>query len=43
MVAFLEAAAFYPVGSSPEAFRVFVAAELKRYAQSLRDATFVPQ
>ena len=41
--AFLDAAAFYPVGSTPEEFRVFVAAELKRYAQNLREANFVPQ
>ena len=40
---FLDAAAFYPVGSSPEEFKAFVAAELKRYAQNLREAKFVPQ
>ncbi|HTE13651.1 MAG TPA: tripartite tricarboxylate transporter substrate-binding protein [Burkholderiales bacterium] len=41
--AFLDTAAFYPVGSTPEEFRVFVAAELKRYSQNLREAKFVPQ
>ena len=35
---FLDAAAFYPVGNTPEEFRVFVDAELKRYAQNLREA-----
>ena len=35
---FLDAAAFYPVASTPDEFRVFVDAELKRYAQSLREA-----
>jgi hypothetical protein len=29
---FLDAAAFYPVGSTPEEFREFVDAEMKRYA-----------
>ena len=38
IIEFLDAAAFYPVGSTPEEFRVFVDAELKRYAQNLRDA-----
>ena len=38
MIDFLDAAAFYPVGSTPEEFRVFVDAELKRYAQNLREA-----
>jgi tripartite-type tricarboxylate transporter receptor subunit TctC len=41
--AFLDVAAFYPVGSTPEEFRVFVAAEFKRYAQSFRGAKFVAQ
>ena len=40
---FLDAAAFYPVASTPEEFRVFVDAELKRYAQSLREAKVEPQ
>ena len=40
---FLDAAAFYPVGSTPEEFKVFVDAEVKRYAQNLRDAKFTPQ
>jgi len=40
---FLDAAAFYPVASTPEEFRVFVNAELKRYAQNLRDAKISPQ
>jgi len=40
---FLEAAAFYPVGSTPEEFRVFVAAETKRYAQIVREAKIQPQ
>jgi tripartite-type tricarboxylate transporter receptor subunit TctC len=35
---FLDAAAFYPVGSTPEEFRIFVDAELKRFTQILRDA-----
>ncbi len=35
---FLDAAAFYPVGSSPEEFRVFIAAETKRYAEMIREA-----
>lgn len=43
VVDFLDASAFYPVGSTPEEFRVFVAAELKRYAQNLRDAKVSPQ
>ena len=34
---FLEAAAFVPVGSTPEEFRVFVAAETKRYAQVVKE------
>ncbi len=38
MIDFLDAAAFYPVASTPEAFRVFVEAELKRYTQHLREA-----
>ncbi len=38
MIDFLDAAAFYPVGSTPEEFRAFVDAELKRYAQNLREA-----
>ena len=33
---FLEAAAFVPVGSTPEEFREFVEAETKRYAQVVR-------
>jgi tripartite-type tricarboxylate transporter receptor subunit TctC len=40
---FLDAAAFYPVGSSPAEFQTFVKAELARYAQSLREAKFVAQ
>jgi tripartite-type tricarboxylate transporter receptor subunit TctC len=40
---FLDAAAFYPVASTPEEFRVFVNAELKRYAQNLLDAKISPQ
>ncbi len=40
---FLDAAAFYPVASTPEEFRVFVDAELKRYAQNLREAKISPQ
>ncbi len=43
IVEFLEAAAFYPVASTPEEFRVFVDAELKRYAQNLKDAKIAPQ
>jgi len=38
IIDFLDAAAFYPVGSTPEEFRVFVDTELKRYAQNLREA-----
>ena len=34
---FLEAAAFVPVGSTPEEFRAFVAAETKRYAQVVKE------
>jgi hypothetical protein len=37
------AAAFYPVGSTPEAFRVFVSAKHRRHAQNLRDAKVSPQ
>jgi tripartite-type tricarboxylate transporter receptor subunit TctC len=37
IIDFLDAAAFYPVGNTPEEFRVFVDAELKRYAQNLRE------
>lgn len=40
---FLDAAAFYPVGNTPEEFGKFVAAELKRYSQNLREAKFEPQ
>jgi len=40
---FLDAAAFYPVGSTPEEFKGFVAAEFKRYAQNLKEAKFTPQ
>ena len=40
---FLDAAAFYPVGSTPEEFRKFVDAEMKRYAQNLLDAKIPPQ
>ena len=35
---FLDVSAFYPVGSTPEEFRAFTDAELKRYAQHLREA-----
>lgn len=42
MLEFLDAAAFYPVGSTPQEFRTFVDAELKRYAQNIRDAK-IPQ
>lgn len=38
MIDFLDAAAFYPVGNTPEEFRLFADAELKRYAQHLREA-----
>jgi len=38
VVEFLDAAAFYPVGSTPEEFREFVAAETERYAQMIREA-----
>lgn len=38
LIDFLDAAAFYPVGSTPEEFRVFTDTELKRYAQHLREA-----
>ena len=34
---FLEAAAFVPVGSTPEEFREFVKAETKRYAQVVKE------
>lgn len=40
---FLDAAAFYPVGSTPEEFREFVDTEMKRYAQNVRDAKIPPQ
>jgi tripartite-type tricarboxylate transporter receptor subunit TctC len=40
---FLDAAAFVPVGSSPEEFKTYIAAELKRYRQSLLEAKFVAQ
>jgi tripartite-type tricarboxylate transporter receptor subunit TctC len=35
---FLDAAAFYPVGSTPEEFREFVNAELKRYSEAVKEA-----
>jgi tripartite-type tricarboxylate transporter receptor subunit TctC len=38
VIEFLDAAAFYPVGSTPEEFREFVNAELKRYAEAVREA-----
>jgi tripartite-type tricarboxylate transporter receptor subunit TctC len=38
IVDFLDAAAFYPVGSTPEEFREFVNAEVKRYAEAVRAA-----
>lgn len=38
IVDFLDAAAFYPVGSTPEEFRAFVNAELKRYSEAVREA-----
>jgi len=37
IVDFLDAAAFYPVGSTPEEFREFVDAEMKRYTRNVRD------
>jgi tripartite-type tricarboxylate transporter receptor subunit TctC len=40
---FLDAAAFYPVGSTPAVFREFVDAEMKRYAQIVRDAKIALQ
>ena len=43
MIDFLDAAAFYAVGSTPEEFRVFVDAELKRYTQNLREAKVLMQ
>ena len=43
VVEFLDAAAFYPVGSTPQEFRAFVDAELKRYAQAVREAKIEPQ
>jgi tripartite-type tricarboxylate transporter receptor subunit TctC len=39
---FLDAAAFYPVGSTPEQFRDFVAKETKRYSQIVREAKIPP-
>lgn len=39
---FLDAAAFYPVGSTPKEFREFVDVEMKRYAEMVRDAR-IPQ
>jgi tripartite-type tricarboxylate transporter receptor subunit TctC len=38
VIEFLDAAAFYPVGNTPEEFRTFVDTEMKRYAQSVREA-----
>jgi tripartite-type tricarboxylate transporter receptor subunit TctC len=38
IIEFLDAAAFYPVGNTPEEFRRFVDAELQRYTQSVREA-----
>jgi tripartite-type tricarboxylate transporter receptor subunit TctC len=38
----LAASAFYPVGSSPEEFRTFIHAEMKRYAEMVREAK-IPQ
>jgi len=43
IIDFLDAAAFYPVGSTPEEFRVFVDTELKRYARNLREAKVAQQ
>ena len=43
MIEFLEAAAFYPVASTPDQFREFVDAEIRRYAQNVRDAKIEPQ
>lgn len=36
IVDFLDAAAFYPVGSTPQEFKEFVEAELKRYGEAIR-------
>ena len=38
IVEFLDAAAFYAVGSTPHEFREFVNAELKRYSEAVREA-----
>jgi len=38
IVDFLDAAAFYPVGSTPHEFREFVYAEMKRYSEAVREA-----
>jgi len=38
IIEFLDAAAFYPVGSTPEEFHKFIDVEMKRYAQSVREA-----
>lgn len=43
VVEFLDAAAFYPVGSTPEEFRTFVDIEMKRYAQIVREAKIAQQ
>jgi tripartite-type tricarboxylate transporter receptor subunit TctC len=43
IVDFLDAAAFYPVGSTPEEFRAFVDAEVKRYAEAVRVANIPVQ
>jgi tripartite-type tricarboxylate transporter receptor subunit TctC len=38
IIDFLDASAFYPVGSTPQEFREFVNAELKRYSDAVREA-----
>ena len=43
IVDFLDAAAFYPVGSTPQEFRDFVNAELKRYSEAVREAKIALQ
>ena len=37
VIDFLDAAAFVPVGSTPEEFKAFVASETKRYAEVVRE------
>ena len=43
IVDFLDASAFYPVGSTPQEFRDFVNAELKRYSEAVREAKIALQ